>query len=423
MKNIIAQLTQKQKKQVIVTALSVLVVLVVMGVLFLYGQSENTIQNRLAQTPNVTVSLLEKSPEEAVPDSWQTPEVTEDKKTDAEKPLAKTSEEKPQVDVKEKPNDTKPEPASVEEPEAPEAKQQTEQKPEQQSSEQLPQPAVTPAVITNEIPMVKFARPFDQQDPRPRIALIIEDMGLAASITQSAIQDLPGAVTLAFTPFAPNIESDMLKARAAGHEMLLSIPMQPDNYPRNDSGPNSLLVSLSDEENIIRLNRALSRSEGYVGIIPWMGQKFVTQESKLTPIIESLLQEGLMIIDGTATNASMIAPLSRLKRLPFARAETRIDAASRMALDAQLADLEQLAQQRGQVVAVIRPYPVTIERLNAWIQTLDQKGLILAPVTAVSSMAVVPATSNIMPAVKPLPEAPIEQQVDAAMDTPPASGQ
>ncbi len=239
----------------------------------------------------------------------------------------------------------------------------------------------------------KYARPFNQQDVRPRIALIIADMGMAAAATQSATQDLPGEVTLAFSSLAPNIESDMAKASAAGHEMLLSVPMEPVNYPQNDSGPNSLLVALPDPENVARLQHALARSQGFVGVIPYMGEKFVLAEEKLAPVMDELRRDNLLIVDSTMTEQSRIPPLARMAKLPYARSDVLIDAAARDALDAQLANLENIARKNGHVVAIIKPYPIAFEKLAAWVQTLEGKGLVLAPASAVTSATSLPVAA------------------------------
>jgi len=41
-------------------------------------------------------------------------------------------------------------------------------------------------------------------------------------------------------------------------------------------------------------------------------------------------------------------------------------------------------------VAIARPYPVTLERLTAWAATLDERGLVLAPVSAVADAQLLP---------------------------------
>jgi hypothetical protein len=49
----------------------------------------------------------------------------------------------------------------------------------------------------------------------------------------------------------------------------------------------------------------------------------------------------------------------------------------------ELRELEGLARLNKQVLGIGSPYPVTLERISAWAATLQEKGIALAPVTAV----------------------------------------
>ena len=55
-------------------------------------------------------------------------------------------------------------------------------------------------------------------------------------------------------------------ARAQGHEVMLEMPMEPTGYPDNDPGPQTLLTTLTAEQNLDRLYWHLSRFQGYAGI-------------------------------------------------------------------------------------------------------------------------------------------------------------
>ena len=97
-----------------------------------------------------------------------------------------------------------------------------------------------------------------------RVALIIEGLGVSAKDTAEAIARLPGAVTLAFVPYGSDAALAG-RARAAGHEILLQVPMEPFDYPDNDPGPETLLTSLAAQQNVDRLHWLMGRFQGYVG--------------------------------------------------------------------------------------------------------------------------------------------------------------
>src|SRR5947209_4439187 len=92
--------------------------------------------------------------------------------------------------------------------------------------------------------------------------LVLAVLGLGA-----AIRTLPSAATLAISPYAGNLDRLLSAARLAGHEYLLSIPMEPQGFPTNDPDDHHALMStLPPQQNITRLRWVLSRLAGYVGV-------------------------------------------------------------------------------------------------------------------------------------------------------------
>jgi polysaccharide deacetylase 2 family uncharacterized protein YibQ len=229
-----------------------------------------------------------------------------------------------------------------------------------------------------------YARPFDEADKRPRIAIIITDLGSSNAATTAAIQDLPGAVTLAFAPYGPRVAELVEEARAAGHETLMAAPSEPPDFPRNDPGPYTLLAALSAAENLDRLEYVLSRVPGYVGVVTTNAGRFFNNEEAIQPVLTMLRRRGLLFVDGRGSAKSIVQQMSSAAGLPRAYGNRFLDAeASRGAIDTRLAELERIAREAGAAVGIGQPYPVTFERVAQWVETLDQKGLVLAPITAV----------------------------------------
>jgi uncharacterized protein len=248
-----------------------------------------------------------------------------------------------------------------------------------------PQPpqAQPPQVPPQQWLWQKLASPFDANDSRPRIAVVVVDLGLSSAATQTAIQNLPAGVTLSFSPYADNLTNWINLARAAGHETLLGLPMEPANFPTRDPGPQTLLTSLSPRENLDRLDWVLGRAQGYVGVTNYMGSRFTTSPQALRPVLTTLRDRGLMFLDARTTPRSEAAHLATEISLPRAINDRMIDdQASRAAIDAMLGDVEKVARETGNAVAMGQPYPVTFERLATWLPTLEGKGFALAPITA-----------------------------------------
>jgi len=232
-----------------------------------------------------------------------------------------------------------------------------------------------------------YGRPFDAADTRPRIALVVTGLGLDHALSQAALDRLPGAVTLAFDPYADDLKNAFNQARTLGHETLLGLPMEPLDYPRQDPGPYTLLTSLDAKENVRRLDWVLSRVAGYVGVANIRGARFTGSRTDLLPVLEEIRKRGLMFVDGRPAEQSAADSLSEPMALPRVASDRRLDAdVTRETIDRRLSELEDVARRRGTALGVGYLYPVTIERVAAWAKTLEQKGLVLAPVSALGAV-------------------------------------
>jgi len=216
----------------------------------------------------------------------------------------------------------------------------------------------------------------------PVVAIVVGGLGVGAAKTADAIMKLPPAVTLAFTPYGADPAKLAERARAQRHEILLQVPMEPFDYPDNDPGPQTLLTSLTPEQNIDRLYWHLSRFQGYAGIANFMGARFTATDAVMQPIIREAAKRGLGYLDDGSSARSAAPAVTAAQAMPFAKADFTIDAVPTSAeIDRTLLKLETLAKERGLAVGIASALPISIERLAAWIKTLDSRGIMLVPLT------------------------------------------
>ncbi|MBA2399753.1 MAG: divergent polysaccharide deacetylase family protein [Bradyrhizobium sp.] len=216
----------------------------------------------------------------------------------------------------------------------------------------------------------------------PVIAIVVGGLGVGAAKTVDAIMKLPPAVTLAFTPYGADPTKLAERARAQRHEILLQLPMEPFDYPDNDPGPQTLLTSLTPEQNLDRMYWHMSRIQGYAGIANFMGARFVATDAAMQPIVREAAKRGLSYLDDGSTPRSTASSLAASQAMPFAKADFAIDAVPTSAeIDRALLKLETLAKERGLAVGVASALPISIERIAAWIKTLDNRGILLVPLT------------------------------------------
>jgi len=242
-----------------------------------------------------------------------------------------------------------------------------------------------PAVAEGLKPFSVYAAEADRAKAAkmPAIAIVIGGLGVGAAKTTDAIMRLPPAVTLAFTPYGTDPGKLAERARAQRHEIFLQIPMEPYDYPDNDPGPQTLLTSLGTDDNMDRLYWHLSRIQGYAGIANFMGARFVATDAAIQPIIQEAAKRGLGVFDDGTSPGSVASQIAASRDVPFGRGEVVVDAVpTAIEIDRALAKLESIARERGVAIGTASALPVSIERIGAWIKTLDSRGIMLVPLTS-----------------------------------------
>lgn len=217
----------------------------------------------------------------------------------------------------------------------------------------------------------------------PRIALIVTGLGINEQGSLDAVDALPADVTLAFAPYGRSLANSVSAARAAGHEVMLEVPMEPFDYPQNDPGPHTILTGDSPRANLDKLFWLMARFGGYFGVINNMGARFTASAADMGPILEEFGARGLGYIDDGGSNRSVAAQLAEANKVPFARASLMVDAnPARTSILAALASLEAQALESGSAIGIVSALPISVQAVSDWTRELDAKGIALVPASA-----------------------------------------
>ena len=227
----------------------------------------------------------------------------------------------------------------------------------------------------------RFAVPANYPPNAALIAIVVDDLGVNVRNAARTIA-LQGPLTLAFMSYASNLQAQTETARAAGHELMLHVPMEPQDHAE-DPGPNVLLTRLSPEENLRRLRWALGRFEGYVGVNNHMGSRFTQDEEGMELVMNELSSRGLMFLDSRTVRGSVSGRVARLYGVPFLGRDVFLDNVP-VAGDvrARLHELETIARNHGRAVGIAHPHRGTLEALAAWLPGLESRGFALVPLSA-----------------------------------------
>lgn len=219
---------------------------------------------------------------------------------------------------------------------------------------------------------------------KPMIAIVIDDLGMGRRNT-TRTSDLPGLVTMAFLPYADDLPKQTSYAHEKGHELIIHVPMEPEgkDYP----GPGALLTALDEKAIVARLEKDFGAFDGYVGINNHMGSKFTSDPEKLSLVMEKLADRGLLFLDSMTSPNSVGVKLAEKYGVPHASRNVFLDDTETAEAVAQsLKTTEAVARHQGYAIAIGHPKDVTLDALEKWLPTLEQKGFQLVPLSAIVRM-------------------------------------
>lgn len=245
-----------------------------------------------------------------------------------------------------------------------------------------PHSTVQPSAPSGAPPWRRYAIAVPPTDGRPMVAIDIDDMGVDVRDTAIAMKLLPPAVTFAFLPYGPDVRAQVDEARRLGHEVLVHVPMQPDN-PRIDPGPMALKVNQTAAQILHRLDWDLGRFGGYVGVNNHMGSRFTSDAAGMRVVMREIKARRLMYMDSETIASTVGYRMAKAFGVPALRRNIFLDdVPTKEKVLAQLAKTVRYARLHGSVIAIGHPRPGTLAAFKAWLPTLAGTGVVLVPLTA-----------------------------------------
>ncbi len=258
--------------------------------------------------------------------------------------------------------------------------------------EKLGSDRVLPVVARNGTrPMDAYARPIAEVDPAiPRIAILIRGIGLSRAASLAAIKSLPPEISLVIDPYARDPQDWVIRARLAGHEVFVGLPMESNEFPFEDAGPLGLNANVQVADNLAALDNLMSLVPGYVGFVSKYGSKFGVAEGQLRPVFETLRDRGLMFVDAGESGTGAMTRVAAELELPRASVNIKLDTVPTAdEVASKLLRFGALARSQSVALAMGRAYPKTIQELQSWLVQQGPDKLRLVPVSAIADLQVI----------------------------------
>ena len=232
-------------------------------------------------------------------------------------------------------------------------------------------------------PFDAYKKPFQPVAGRPVVSIVVVDFGLSEALSKSMLDNLPAEISFALSPYSDEPSKWAAASRAYGHEFWMMLPMQTKDFGIDDSGPSTLLVNASEQENRTRLFNILGQTVGYAGLVSQKNHEFVPNLPAGEPVLKQIFGRGLAIAESNPDIAAFGLSKAMEDGYPYVQNNYWLDADLRSdAIDRKLGEFELQATQKGKAVAFVHPYPAVMNKVQEWVKGAEEKGIQVAPLSA-----------------------------------------
>ena len=230
------------------------------------------------------------------------------------------------------------------------------------------------------------------ESARPKIAIIIDDLGYERRVGERAIA-LPGPITYAVLPGTPRARHLSEVALAAGKEIILHLPMQAEagNEPID---PGSLRLDMSRSEFDETLADNIEAVPHIIGINGHRGSLLTRHPGHMQWLMDEIRdREPLFFVDSYTTHESVALHIAAENGVPAIRRDVFLDPDDSLeTVRREFARLKKLAEHQGFAVGIGHPYPATLGFLEEALPALEADGFDLV---GVSTLVGVPARNAV----------------------------
>lgn len=230
-------------------------------------------------------------------------------------------------------------------------------------------------LVTHELRLVRPAA-------TARVAVIFDDAGGSLEDVEAIIA-LDRPVTIAVLPGLRFSRDVAERARAAGLEVFLHLPLEAD--PPQPMGPGGIAVAMSDEEIAATVSAGLDSVPGAIGVNNHMGSRGTADTRVMRAVLGVVKAHGLIWVDSRTTINTVGAEVAGQMGIRTASRQVFLDNEDTPeAIRGQVTRLIEIARDKGQAVAIGHAHRRTTQVLREMLSEFDQAGIELVPASALA---------------------------------------
>jgi polysaccharide deacetylase 2 family uncharacterized protein YibQ len=209
------------------------------------------------------------------------------------------------------------------------------------------------------------------------LAIILDDAGGSLEELERALR-IGRPVALAILPGLPHSTELARRASQAGLEVLLHLPMEPeDPTKRSLMGPGGVTAEMSDEEIARIVREDLEALPGVVGVNNHMGSRGTSDARVLRAVMGVLRERGVFFVDSRTGARSLVRQVAAEVGVPTASRSVFLDSEpDPEAIRRQVLRAVEVARTHGEAIAIghiNRPH--TAEVLRAMVPEIEAAGV------------------------------------------------
>jgi polysaccharide deacetylase 2 family uncharacterized protein YibQ len=237
--------------------------------------------------------------------------------------------------------------------------------------------------VTHQLTFVPATPSTLKVSHRPKIALVIDDLGGENKISQELLHwDLP--LTFSILPFAPYSKTLAEEAHRMGKEIILHLPMEPRGYPGIKPGEGVLLQEMDEPKLLHQLSKDIEAVPYIKGVSNHMGSRLMEDPEKIRIVFSELKRRRLFFLDNRTSPKTVGLEVAQSLGLKAAGRSLFIDHSSDgEEIKQKLEQLIQFSLSTGKAIGIGHPHPSTLKFLKEMIPKMKDNGIEIVPLSTV----------------------------------------
>ena len=212
--------------------------------------------------------------------------------------------------------------------------------------------------------------PLNSSAYASELAIVIDDIGYSLPRAERVMR-LPGILTVGLLPFAPNTTEIARRAHAAGREVILHLPMQPQSAREDEQENDTLTLDMSADKFADILDAALRAVPHCVGINNHTGSLLTEHRESMVRLMRHIRHRGLFFLDSRTSPNTLAYKVAQEWQVPAAKRDVFLDHHLKLeAIEAEFKRVLNIARKNGQAVLIAHPHRVSLDFLETAMANL-----------------------------------------------------